>query len=449
MKKDKQYAAFYGCLIQNKYPYIEILAKRVLEKLGVDIIDLDDFSCCPDPLSIRGYDERTWYAIAARNLAIAEERGLDIISFCNGCYGTLKNVNMELKENSALRNEINKLLAEEEGLHYNGSVHVKDILEVLAFDIGPIEIEEHITRPLTGVTIATHPGCHLLRPSDKILFDDPIDPSVFDRLIEAIGATPLNYPEKMLCCGGSLSSTSEQAAYDLVRLKLESLQHRGTDGIAVVCPYCFSQYDLAQFQVNRIDETNFEIPTFYFLELLGIALGMEDVVEISFPYHVIPTDSVFQKLRMKQIALDEIKRHFDYESLRICASCGACEEDCPVAEVEDFEPHKIVQDVLNGNLESVIDAGEFWNCIACHTCYELCPQCFGLTDFFTQLKNMASKRGKIPDFINKKKNMLLASGRGLPDSSVFREELDLPELKKIKLKLLKKKLDCEDDGPIS
>jgi len=131
------------------------------------------FNCCGYP--VRNLDHKAFVLASARNLALAAKKNLNVISLCKCCYGSLKKADHLIKENASLRAEINKILSKE-GLQYNGDIKVKHLLSVLYHDVGIETLKEKIEKTFTNLNIATHYGCHVLRPSKVVQFDDPRHP---------------------------------------------------------------------------------------------------------------------------------------------------------------------------------------------------------------------------------------------------------------------------------
>ena len=183
-------ALFLGCQIPARLMQYEAASRAVLASLGLDVADVEGFNCCGYPL--RNISFKACILLSARNLALAERKQRDIVSLCQCCFGTLAKVNRMLQEDSQLRNEINETL-EQEGLTYKGSVQVKHLLQVLYHDVGVEALRERVKRRHEGLRVATHYGCHVLRPSSVVQFDDPVNPTLFDRLVEVTGARSVQF----------------------------------------------------------------------------------------------------------------------------------------------------------------------------------------------------------------------------------------------------------------
>jgi len=260
-------------MIPTKQPHIEYVARSVLPRLGAQLVDIDGFTCCPDPVGVGAVDPFTWVTVGARNICLAEEQGLDVLTLCNGCAYTLHHAVHDLDESPVLRDRVNDILVET-GHTYRGTGQVKHFLPWLAQDVGFEAIRCAVQRPLTGLRVATHTGCHLLSPQYLHGFDDPEDPVVFDQLVEALGATPVDYETKAMCCGiGFAVSGQLDPSGKALSVKVTDIHDAGADCIAVGCPFCYQQFDMGQLMAARKLGLDFRVPVLYYLQLLGLALG--------------------------------------------------------------------------------------------------------------------------------------------------------------------------------
>ncbi|MCX9011249.1 MAG: heterodisulfide reductase-related iron-sulfur binding cluster [Candidatus Methanoperedens sp.] len=438
-----EYTLFLGCIIPARFPFMEKSTRLVLSKLGCILHDLDGATCCPTKSIIKPIGDMAWYVTAARNLALAQMQGLDLLVPCNGCYSTLKTVEVELRVNPHLRAEVNNVLASA-GLEYRGDIEVKHLVEVLHDEIGIAKIRQHITKPFDGMKIAAHPGCHMLRPSSSIFFDDPNKPKKFDALIEALGAKSIEYETKMLCCGGNLNTADEpDGATALARMKLLEVAKKA-DAISLTCPSCFMQYDSRQYIMQRSGE-KLNVPVIYYPELLGLAMGFTQE-ELGMDMHRIDAAEFLSKWDSRYNYLKMLKDTFDLNAVRKCYECGACVNDCPVVKVNpEFNPNEIIGRLLSGELEAVIDSHSIWQCVDCYTCYELCPQKMGMNKVFDKLKHLALERGKSPKGWSASIEMFRKEGR-LGEPTSVRKKLKLPEPPKSGTEELKKLLVLIEKG---
>lgn len=291
-EKNIRYAPFLGCVIPIKYPQMELAVRKTMPNLGVTLVDLEGFTCCPDPIYFKATDNMAWLTIAARNLCIAEEAGLDIVTMCSGCTSTLKEARFLLAEDSSLRKKVNKRLAKI-GKEYKGTVSVKHIVVVLRDDVGIETVAASVKRPLKGVKVAIHYGCHLLKPSQVMGVDDADYPQILENLIEATGATPLTHKEKLLCCGKGCMD--EDIPLQMTHDIFASMEEVKADCMGLICPTCFSSFDLGQIMIARKLKRAFNIPVIYFCQLLGLAQGLNPE-EVGLHLHRIKADEIVEKL---------------------------------------------------------------------------------------------------------------------------------------------------------
>ncbi|NYB51957.1 MAG: CoB--CoM heterodisulfide reductase subunit B [Methanobacteriaceae archaeon] len=291
---EKEFAYFLGCIMNNRYPGIEKATRILFENLGVGLKDMEGASCCPAPGVFGSFDRTTWASIAARNITIAEEQGNDIMTECNGCFGSLFETNHMLHEDEQMKEKINKVLAEV-GREYKGEINVRHFAEILYNDVGLEKLAESVTKPL-NLNVAVHYGCHFLKPSAEINIDDPIKPTILDELVEITGAKSVPYKDKMMCCGagGGLRSRDIDVTADFTREKLTNMREAGVDAIVNVCPFCHLQFDVGQVEVNDKFGTDFEIPVFHLAQLFGLAMGLGGD-ELTLDAHQVCTDSAMEK----------------------------------------------------------------------------------------------------------------------------------------------------------
>ncbi len=275
MSEKQRWAFFRGCLIPIKLPHLEACARRVFPSLGIELVDLD-FTCCP-PTPVREADEFRWLTIAAHNLALAERASLDILTICNGCAQTLIEANHILTSNPDVLSKVNARL-ERVGSRYEGNVKVKHFLMVLH---GMEErIKSSIKEPLRGLKVAAQPGCHILRPSGIIQFDDAERPVKLDQMIGWLGARPVDYDLKASCCGQSFLPIDRQACYRVMADKLE--QVKGADCLTTGCPMCFQQFDFNQ----RVLGPALGMPILFYCQLIGLAQGLS-LDDVGWGFHKV------------------------------------------------------------------------------------------------------------------------------------------------------------------
>jgi heterodisulfide reductase subunit B len=240
--------------------------------LGVELAELDDWNCCgaTSYFSVRELDS---FAIAARNLAIAQQQGEeDLCVICNACYTTLAKTNRYMADSPEVHEAVNGALGAV-GRAYDGTVNVRHIMDILINDIGLEAIGDRVTRRLSHIKVAPYYGCQFSRPMGT--FDDMEFPTTMDRLFESVGAAVVDYPAKVKCCGGMMMLTREDAALRLCQELLQAAKDNEADVIVAACPLCEMNLEAYQPKVNAMYGTDFNIPVMYFTQLLGLALGAD------------------------------------------------------------------------------------------------------------------------------------------------------------------------------
>jgi len=264
---------FLGCIVPNRYPGIEKATKLCLQKLDIDVSDLPGASCCPAPGVFKSFDKATWLALASRNIVLSEKMGRDVLTVCNGCYGSLADANLELKKDPELKACTNNCL-KEIGMEFRGTVEVRHIIEYLYKEFGPEKLKEYITTQF-DIKVALHYGCHLIKPSRDRNLGETEAPVFFDELVEATGAKSVDYTDKMMCCGagGGVRSGHAPESLEMLEHKLACIRQAGVDCIVNACPFCHLQFDRGQLAVNEKFGTDYSIPVLHYSQLLGLALG--------------------------------------------------------------------------------------------------------------------------------------------------------------------------------
>jgi len=421
------YGYFWGCYVQGRLPHLEKSTRLVMERLGVDCGDLHGLTCCPEKTMVRTMGGQAWLLTAARNLAVGDEAGVDFVTPCPGCFATLKGAAAELRGRADVRAEVGREL-EAVGRRYRGGARPRHVLEVLYEDVGLSRLREVAKDSLRGMRIAVHYGCHLLRPSAELGFDDPESPRKFDELVEALGAVSISYESKDACCGGLLSRVGdEETARAMARGKIRDVMEAGADAICLACPACMMQYDATQVLLQRRGEA-LQMPILYYTELLGLALGAEPK-ELGLEAHRVDVTPFLEKWKALHGGMDRVRAHWDEALLRACAECGACSAECSVSRTDPgFDPNQVIRQLAAGDVDDVLRAGEFWRCVECYRCHEMCFQRYSMLDIFRVAKRLAMEEGTAPAATQEGVTAFRRTGRLVEGAASRRKRLGLPPL---------------------
>ncbi|KYK29287.1 hypothetical protein AYK20_05675 [Thermoplasmatales archaeon SG8-52-1] len=284
----KKYGLYPGCVMPTEQYALEKSIREVLPYLDIEIVDLKGFSCCGEPL--KSVNQMMTLTLSARNLAIAEKEGLDLLVPCPMCHLALSDCKRILDTDPAMNQKINKFL-EDEGLKYTGKSSIYHTVEMLHNIVGIEKIKEKVKKPLIELKVATHYGCHLFRPSEVGRPVDSENPQEIENILKAIGANPIDYPEKLECCGGLLNANLPESALTKTGQKLQKVQEQGFDVFIDVCPWCHRQYDSKQKKAGETVAAKLEMPVLYLTQLLGLSFGISEE-KIGLNLNLSPVDKL-------------------------------------------------------------------------------------------------------------------------------------------------------------
>jgi heterodisulfide reductase subunit B len=267
-----KFSYFPGCSLKGLGRAYEESLLPVMQHLGVELQELDDWNCC-GATAYMAVDEAKACVLAARNLALAEKSGIaQMLAPCAACYLVLNKTKHYMHDYPAMKKTVDHALSVV-GLRYSADMPVRHPLDVLLNDVGLEAIQQRVVHPLKGLKVATYYGCQIVRPYST--FDDQYNPTAMDRMIEALGATVVRYPLKTKCCGGSLTGTVPKAGIRMVYILLNEARKRGADCLATVCPLCQFNLDAYHAQVKS-EYGPVIVPTVYFTQLMGLAFGLPE-----------------------------------------------------------------------------------------------------------------------------------------------------------------------------
>ncbi len=268
---------FTGCVIPIKYPGMEVAMRYLAPKLGIELVDVK-FGCCPAPIGLKGVHFDAWLALAARNLCLTEEKGLDVVTLCSGCTNTLRETNHILAQDEKKRLFVHGIL-NRLGKKYQGNMNIYHLPDLLTQEPILDRLEESIVRPLTGLKVGTHYGCHYYRPAGTMKHDSmngqyPL-PETMELILEVLGADIVEYNRQDLCCGAALNINAgrTEESLKITAEKLDWMNEAEVEALSVACPTCFTQFDTGQLQLSRRDRDRRMIPVFHIAELVAYALG--------------------------------------------------------------------------------------------------------------------------------------------------------------------------------
>ena len=286
-------AYFPGCVAKGNCPELNQATKKIAPMLGIELVELTGAPCTgagvlesQNPVLADTYNAKT--------LALAEELDLPLMTICSTCIGCLRKSNKKLSDNEGYRAEVNAVL-ESGGHTYHGGVDVTHILDVIIKEVGIDNLRDMVKKPLTDLRIAPFYGCYILRPADIMGIDDPDNPTSMERVIDALGATPVDYSGKTRCCGFPIGLENEEASFKMAGKHIGEAKDKSADCMVTPCPLCHMNLDLQQPGVSRVINRQLDMPILHLPQMVGLALGISPK-ELGFNKHMIPTQNVLAKL---------------------------------------------------------------------------------------------------------------------------------------------------------
>jgi succinate dehydrogenase cytochrome b subunit len=285
--------AYYpGCVAQESGRELDIATRWVCQRIGIELVEVPKFACCGSGF-VDEVNSVLNTAINARNIALAEQQGLDILTICSTCQGMLTLAQRRMKE-AAVRPKVDAAL-KEIGMSYQGTTRIRHLLSILTEEYGVDKLARLVKRPLRGLKVGAFYGCHLLRPADELGVDTGEEPDYFEKLIAALGATPVYYRGRVMCCGFPILFVKESTANRIAATQIDDARAHGADAMATPCPLCHISLDSFQNRAQKEAGHALDMPVFHLPQLVGLALGAS-AEELGLPRHLVPTDGVLAKI---------------------------------------------------------------------------------------------------------------------------------------------------------
>lgn len=256
------YAYYPGCSLHSTGLEYGLSTRAVFEELDIGLIELQGWNCC-GASSAHALSHSLSLALPARNLALAQVTGRDLVAPCAACFNRMKSADYTLRNDLNARTEIEAIV----GFQYTGEISVRPVLAVLCEDYGVQAIAARVKRPLHGLKVVPYYGCLLVRPPQVTGFDDPEHPHVMAELLEAVGAQVMPWSHATDCCGAGLSLSRSDVVQNLVGRLAERAREAGAEALVTSCPLCQVNLEMRQTSEPKM-------PAFYITELLGLALGL-------------------------------------------------------------------------------------------------------------------------------------------------------------------------------
>jgi len=286
MAETKRIAFYLGCALPSAQLFGEAAGKMVLKDLGVEPLDIEGATCCPDPEISRTVAPELWVTMAGRNIALAERMNADVFTVCNGCYDTLTHAYHMLSEDATLNKKVNENLTKI-GIQYQGKHRVLHAIEVLYDIIGLGRIKKRIKRKLSGVRVNIQYGCRIrLNPKKELV-------RKFRELVNVLGCEVIDLESDRICCGVPMMYKDQKKALEQTKMRLDDMVAHNVDCIVLFCPACYDRLEKGQLELNQ-QGGDYNIPVFNYFELLAYCFGHEPD-EFGAYLHKLDYEKIFEK----------------------------------------------------------------------------------------------------------------------------------------------------------
>lgn len=303
MATSLKYAYFPGCVAQGACRELYQSTQEMTQALGIELIELKQASCCGSG-TFKEESQLLEDTVNARNIALAEQLNLPLLTHCSTCQGVIGHVDERLKEAQSddpdYFERVNQLLEQQHCSPYQGSTEVKHLLWAIVGDYGLNALTQQVHRKLEGLNCAAFYGCYLLRAQKTLPFDNPHNPSSMEDVFEAVGATPIYFSGRTQCCGWPLSSYAVQESFQIAGGRIQEAIAAGADCLVTPCPLCHLNLDSRQPEVEKVVGRSLGLPILHLPQLVGLALGIESK-KLGLDRHVVSTRPVLDKLGLTSV----------------------------------------------------------------------------------------------------------------------------------------------------
>jgi heterodisulfide reductase subunit B len=277
-----KYAYYPGCSLHSTGSEYDMSFKLVAKKLGIELEEVPGWVCCGTSPA-HSSSHLLAVSLPIKNLALVEDTGHKEVAVpCAACYSRFKSALYEIDHDKKLAEDTKEII----GSSFHNKVKVMHPLEIFA-KITSQELKDKVKETPKDMRVVCYYGCLLTRPPKVMQFDDVEYPMTMDKVLENTGYEVLDWSYKTDCCGATFSLTETDAVLNLCQKILKNAQEVGATAIAVACPLCHANLDTRQTDINTKYNTDYNIPIYYFTQLMGLAFGFNQK-ELGITKHLTP-----------------------------------------------------------------------------------------------------------------------------------------------------------------
>ena len=276
-----EFAFFPGCVLSQAAKEAKMSLEAIAPILGMKLHEIKGWSCC-GASQAQDVDPIATLVANARNIALAEQMKMPMLTTCSTCMLTLTRAKTTLDKGA--KDRINTFLAEG-NMKYEGSNEITSLLWVLYQNVENLKAK--VVKPLSNLKVALFYGCHSLRPEKA--FDNresSVNPKSFETVVSALGATIVPFEKRLDCCGFHAS----YPAVNSVK-KMSSQIVNKADCVVTPCPLCQMQLDIYQERYQDFTGSSARLPIIHLSQLVGLALGLSKE-DLGLDYNIVDATKI-------------------------------------------------------------------------------------------------------------------------------------------------------------
>jgi succinate dehydrogenase / fumarate reductase, cytochrome b subunit len=298
MAESIKVAYWPGCVSRGFTPELHGSMALVADRLGIELVELDRANCCGAGV-IAEHNQELADTLNARTFALAQQTGLSMMNICSTCQGAQSECQQRLDADSAYRAHVNEALSGQ-GLAYeraeDGGWTNKNFLWLLVEDYGLDRLAAQVTRPLSGLRVGPFYGCYIVRPKERLGYDEHPDRDIYlEKVIEVLGGEIVEYDGARKCCGFPVITMNRETSLRQAGTHVGDAIDAGADCLVTPCPLCHLNLDMQQPEAAKITGRELGLAILHLPQLVGLALGYEPK-QLGMSKHIASTEWVERRL---------------------------------------------------------------------------------------------------------------------------------------------------------
>lgn len=269
--QNKDFAFFPGCVLSQAAKESKMSLEAIAPILGITLHEIKGWSCC-GASQAQDVDPLAALVANARNIALAENMNMPILTTCSTCKLTLTRAKNALDKGA--KNRINEFLAKG-NMKYQGSNEITSLLWILYENLDTLKSK--VVKPLSNLNVALFYGCHSLRPEKVYNYkESSTNPKSFEAVVSALGANIVPFEKRLDCCGFHASYPAVKSVQKMSSQIVENADENGADCVVTPCPLCQMQLDIYQERYQDAMNSRVRKPIIHLSQLVGLALGLNN-----------------------------------------------------------------------------------------------------------------------------------------------------------------------------